>query len=107
MQGIQRYHYERLKGYLNLLQKEAEFYQLPENHQLSIIEQGQKLEKIFTNYHEALAVVEFLIKQYESEYHAVRKLMYIHKQYRKTQPKNSALQSLSDLIGGTDQKNIF
>jgi hypothetical protein len=101
MQAIQRYHYDRLQGYLNLLQKEAEFYQLPEDHRFAITERGQKLEELFTSYHEALALVEALIKQYDSEYHAVRNLMYVHKQYRKNLPKDILIQPLSfpNLIG--------
>ncbi|MDN3656784.1 hypothetical protein QWZ08_14150 [Ferruginibacter paludis] len=109
MQAIQRYHYDRLRGYLNLLQKEAEFYQLPEGHLLSIIEQGNKLQDLFTNYHEALAFIEILIKQYDSEYHAVRRLMHLHKQYRKSFPKNNSLQSspIPEIIRGADDNKVL
>ncbi len=110
MQAIQRYHYERVKGYLNLLHREAEFYQLPEGHVLSINEQSKKIEDLFIKYRETLKVVEILIRQYDAEYNTVRRLMSIHKQHRKKLLKKNLLQPIPELGNNAEkpamEKNI-
>lgn len=82
MHAIQRYHYERLQGYLNVLQQESEILELPTDHQLTILEQEKNLTQLYTNYQAVLQEVAMLLKQYDKEHQSVRRLMFIHKQYR-------------------------
>lgn len=84
MHAIQRYHYDRLQEYLHLLKKESEVFELPGDHQNAIIEQEKILIKLYNNYQEALLEVANLIKQYDQEHKSIRRLLFIHKQYRKS-----------------------
>lgn len=88
MHAIQRYHYKRLQGYLDLLQQESEILELPTDHQLTIIRQEKNLTQLYNNYQAALEEIAILIKQYDKEHQSVRRLMFIHKQHRKNLHKN-------------------
>ncbi len=83
MHAIQRYHYNRLQGFLIKLQQESETYQLPVHHLNTIVQQEKQLQQLYSNYLAALQQVSALIKQYEKEHQSVRRLMSCHKQYRK------------------------
>ena len=83
MHAIQRYHYDRLQGYLLQLQKESKVFQLSADHLNTIVEQEEKLKQLYHNYQASLHQVALLIKQYEKEHQSVRRLMFSHKQYRK------------------------
>ena len=83
MHGIQRYHYERLQGYLKQLQQESKIFQLSSDHLTTIEQQEEKLKLLYHNYQASLHQVAIIIKQYEQEYKSVRQLMISHKQHRK------------------------
>ncbi|MBC7936591.1 MAG: hypothetical protein H7Y86_14670 [Rhizobacter sp.] len=83
MHAIQRYHYDRLQGYLQRLQLESEIFQLPDDHLNTIVQQEKKLQQLYSNYQATLQQVAVLIKQYDQEHKSVRQLIISHKQYRK------------------------
>lgn len=83
MHAIQRYHYDRLQGYLCQLQDESMTFQLPDDHLDTIVQQEKKLKQLYSNYQASLAQISALIKQYEQEYQSVRRLMISHRQHRK------------------------
>lgn len=94
MHAIQRYHYERLQGYLDLLQQESKILELPSDHQFTILEQEKNLTQLYNNYQAALQAIAILIKQYDKEHQSVRRLMFIHKQYRKNSQKNKFVKEI-------------
>lgn len=47
MHAIQRYHYDRLQGYLQQLQKESKVYQFSTDHLNTIVEQEEKIDGCF------------------------------------------------------------
>jgi predicted chitinase len=83
MHAIQSYHHVRLQGYLIQLKHESEVFKLPDEHLNTVVQQEKKLIQVYNKYQAALEEVAILIKQYDKEHQSVRRLMFMHKRYRK------------------------
>jgi hypothetical protein len=79
MQGIQLFHYKYLLEQLQSL-RDTQMQGFTCEHSDMILEQEEKLKKIYADYQHAMEDVSAIIKQFSDEKHAIKRLMFHHKQ---------------------------
>ena len=83
MRGIQLFHYKYLLESLHRL-KPAEAADIPAEHTDMILRQEEKLKDIYNNYQLAMGQVSAIIKQFEEQQLAIRRLISHHKGYKRS-----------------------
>jgi hypothetical protein len=81
MQGIQSFDYKLLLGHLHRLH-EAGTFLVPCEHSQLILEQEERLIETYRNYLVAVEDVAMIIRQFEEQKLAIRRLVTIHKNCR-------------------------
>lgn len=83
MHGIQRHQHDQLMKYLVQLEEESKTLQLPCDHLNRVIQHAKKMKDLYGIYQDTLQRVGILVKQYELEQKATRRIIVFQKKYLK------------------------
>ncbi|MEO6670305.1 MAG: hypothetical protein ABIN36_12560 [Ferruginibacter sp.] len=83
MQGIPFFHFKCLREDVEKIHQQSDVLRLPPEHREMIIAHKEKLNSVYDEYEDTLKKLSIIIKEYRDQQIAIRRLMIMHKRYKK------------------------